>query len=439
MRPETLLNDAEESTSVKFAILPAFFLCLAAVPASAIVTLGLSNQNYALAGIGANASGDGQSTVTWGSCAFDGTSTHCTLSGPYTGLGAGGTYTLVVSYPGNGPFPLNAVSISPGNNNITFQATNTSSFVLTLTPTSGPAISFYSFANFSFFFVPASAACTGVAPGSCAVGQVGLTSGATITGPVTGSFDPTPSITPSGALTPDGYGSFPSTAPASWLVMYGVNLATVQSRVWAGSDFAANVAPTNLAGTTVTVAGVPAYIDYVSPGQVNVQVPSGIPTGPQPIVVTTAGGTSIPYTINVNPVEPGLLAPASFMINGNQYVVALFSNTSTYVLPFPVSGVNSAKAKPGDRITFYGIGFGPVTPNITAGQIVLQVNTLQLPFSVTFGNVPVTVNYSGLVPSIVGLYQFDLVVPNVPASDTVPVAFTLNGASGPQKLVIPIQ
>jgi len=430
------LDDAEEFIPMKFVFLPAFFLFLAGIPASAIVTLGTSNQNFGLTGIGGNTSGEGQSTVTWGSCAFDGTSTHCTVSGPFTGFGEGGTYSFVLSYPGNGPFPLNAVSVSPGNNLISYQATNQNSLVITLTQNNAPPISFYSFANFSFFF--SNPVCTGVAPTSCGVGQVGLTPGATIVGPITGSFDPTPAITPFGALTPDGYGSFPSTAPASWLVMYGVNLGTIQSRVWAGSDFSGNTAPTTLAGTSVTVAGVPAYVDYVSPGQVNVQVPSGIPSGPQPIVVTTEGGTSLPYTINVNPVEPGLLAPSSFTINGNQYVVALFSNRHTYVLPYSILGVNSARASPGDLITFYGIGFGPVTPNIPAGQLVQQVNTLQLPFAITFGNVPVTVNYAGLVPSIVGLYQFDLVVPNVPTSDAVPVVFTLNGVNGPQKLVIPI-
>jgi uncharacterized protein (TIGR03437 family) len=155
--------------------------------------------------------------------------------------------------------------------------------------------------------------------------------------------------------------------------------------------------------------------------------------------VTTAGGTSIPYTINVNAVEPGLLAPASFIINGNQNIVALFSNTSKYVLPLSILGLNSGPAKPGDLITFYGIGFGPVMPNIPAGQLVQQLNTLQMPFAVTFGNVSAKVNYSGLVPTIVGLYQFDVVVPNVPAGNAVPLAFTLGGVSVPQKLFIAVQ
>ena len=222
------------------------------------------------------------------------------------------------------------------------------------------------------------------------------------------------------------------------MVMYGVNLATTLPEQW-NNSFSGNTAPTNLFGTTVTVAGVPAYISYVSAGQVNVQVPSGIPTGQQQIVVTTAGGSSTPYTINVLAEEPGMLAPLSFEINGNQHIVALFSNTSTYVLPVSLSLVSTARAKPGDLITCYGIGFGPVTPSIAAGQIVTQINTLQLPLQIAFAGVPAQVTYRGLTPSIVGLYQFNVVVPNVAASDAVPITFSLNGIAGTQSLFIAIR
>jgi uncharacterized protein (TIGR03437 family) len=423
---------------MKVLLIPVFFLLLAAAPASAVVTLGTSNQSFGLTGIGADAAGEGQSKMTWGACAFDGTNTTCTLSGPYTGFGPGGTYSFVVSYAGNGPFPLNAIT-APGSNLFFARATSNSTFSITLTQNNNlPAISFYSFANFNFLF--SSPICTGVAASACSVGQVGLTPNATITGPVTGTFDPTPQITtPGGAHTIEDYGDFLPIAPASWMVIYGVNLATTRSQTWTSADFNGNLAPRSLGGTNVTVAGIQAYVFYVSPAQVDVQVPSGVPSGPQPVVVTTAGGSSLAYTINVNAVEPGLLAPASFIISGNHHVLAQFSNTSTYVLPVSIAGLETARARPGDPITLYGIGFGAVTPDIPAGELVQIANNLQLPFGITFATVSATVNYSGLVPSIVGLYQFNVVVPNVAASDTVPVAFTLNGVAGTQNLVIAIQ
>ena len=422
---------------LKFAFAPLFFLLLAAVPASAIITLGPSSQNFTLTGIGPNAQGQGQASVKWGSCPFDGTNTTCTLSGSYTGLGPGGTYAFVFAYPGNGPFPLIAV-FPVGSNFFSFQTVaNYTSFVINLTPNTGAPISFYSFANWNWQYT--SPACTPATISPCAAGQAALTAGATINGPVIGTFDPTPSITPNGALTPDNYGSFPSIAPASWMVMYGVNLANVQSQTWAATDFQGIQAPTSLGGTTATVAGLPAFVSYVSPGQVNVQIPSGVPSGLQQIIVTTAGGSSIPYPIRVLPLEPGLLAPISFLIKGQQYVVALFSNTNIYVLPVAVSGIPTARARAGDSITMYGIGFGPVTPNIPAGQLVQQTNQLQNSFTVTFANVPANVTYAGLTPTIVGLYQFNVTVPTVTVSDTVPLAFTLNGAPGTQNLVISIQ
>lgn len=407
--------------------------------AFAIVTLGTSNQNFELTGIGANAAGNGQSTMSWGTCAFDGANTNCTVSGDYTGFGNGGSYSFVLSYPGNGAFPLIAIT-QPGSNFFSAQANGPYSLVITLTPSTGAPIHFYSFANFSFLYT-SSAVCTGVTAANCSVNQVGLTPAATITGPVTGTFDPTPQIRTSlGVISAGGYGAFTSIAPATWIEIYGVNLATTLTYTWQGSDFTGIQAPSALQGTTVTVAGIPAYIDYVSPGQVNAQVPSGVPAGSQPVVVTTAGGTSTAYMVNVNDTEPGLLAPTSFLVKGNQNVVALFANTLTYALPpSSIAGVPSQVPSPGDQLTFYGIGFGPVTPLITAGQIVQDANQLQGTLQITFAGVPAQITYAGLAPGYVGLYQFNVVVPNVAASNTVPVVVSLGGTANSQTLVIAVQ
>ena len=78
-------------------------------------------QNFTLTGIGANASGQGQSKMSWGSCAFDGTNTNYTLSGTFTGFGGGGNYSFVITYPGNGAFPLNAIT-NPGSDLFAAQA-----------------------------------------------------------------------------------------------------------------------------------------------------------------------------------------------------------------------------------------------------------------------------------------------------------------------------
>jgi uncharacterized protein (TIGR03437 family) len=242
-----------------------------------------------------------------------------------------------------------------------------------------------------------------------------------------------PSI--SGVITASGFGGFTSIAPGTFIEIYGSNLAA-ESLNW-GNFFNGVNAPTSLAGTKVTIGGQAAFIAYAGPGQVNALVPSNVATGQQQITVTTAIGTSSPFTVTVNPTAAGMLAPGYLDIGGLQYVGALFSDYQTFVAPPGViSGYASRRAKPGDIIVIYGIGFGPVSPNIPAGQIYSGSSQLAAvpPLQIFFGSTPATLQYSGLAPSLVGVYQLNVVVPNVAPSDAVPVTFTLGGGPGAQTL-----
>jgi uncharacterized protein (TIGR03437 family) len=228
------------------------------------------------------------------------------------------------------------------------------------------------------------------------------------------------------------FGAFPAIAPGSWIEIYGSNLS-FDAREWGTSDFSGNAAPTALDGTKVTIGGQSAFVYYISGGQVNVQVPSNVSTGQQQLIVQTPAGSSAAYNVTVNATEPGLLT-----FSGTQYLVAL--DGQSYVLPpGTVAGVNSIRAKAGDTISLYGIGFGNVNPSIPAGQIVQTTNTLALPLQISIGGTTATVSYQGLEPPYVGLYQFNVVVPAVASSDKVPVTFTLNGTAGTQTLYIAVQ
>jgi uncharacterized protein (TIGR03437 family) len=174
---------------------------------------------------------------------------------------------------------------------------------------------------------------------------------------------------------------------------------------------------------------------------VNVQVPAGVSTGTQPVVVTSMAVSGNDPVANVSQAQsiaiaataPGLFAPPVFLTGGNQYVGALFPDFATYVLPpGEVNGIASQRAKPGDTIILFGIGFGG---NLPAGQIAKSSDTLPAgSFQVSFGGTAATVNYAGLAPGYVGLYQFNVVVPSVPANDLTPVTFTLGGVAGTQTL-----
>jgi uncharacterized protein (TIGR03437 family) len=249
----------------------------------------------------------------------------------------------------------------------------------------------------------------------------------------------------SGIASASAFGDFGAAAPGSWIEIYGSNLASVQ-RSWTSADFSGNNAPTSLSGTSVTVGGTPAYVDFVSGYQVNVQIPGGVGNGPQPVVVKTATGSSTAVHLVINSTEPGLLATSSFIVNNRQYVQALFANSSTYVLPpGTISGVTSQRPQPGQTITLYGVGFGPVTSgnnnaaSVEAGQIVQQTNTLAGQLAVYFAGIPAQVTYAGLAPGSVGLYQINVMVPNITVSDIVPLTFTLNGVPGTQTLYTVVQ
>ena len=247
-----------------------------------------------------------------------------------------------------------------------------------------------------------------------------------------------PAIAPSigSVVSASSYGGFTSVAPESFVEIYGTNLAP-DTRGWTKADFTGNQAPTSLDGVEVSIAGQKAFVNYIvaNPGQVNVQLPSNISSGAQQITVTNKNGTSMPFNVTVNATEPGLLAPASFKIGGKQYVVAFHSDNVTYVLPEgAIAGLPSRPAKPGETIVMYGNGFGPVTPNIPAGELAEGNSQLVASMEILFGETSGKLAYYGLSPGLVGVYQFDVVVPAISDNVLAPLSFKLGGVAGTQVL-----
>jgi len=243
-----------------------------------------------------------------------------------------------------------------------------------------------------------------------------------------------PVVRAGGVISLSGFGGSARAAQGSWVEVYGDALAA-GTRPWAAEDFVDGQAPTSLGGTTVTVAGQRSYISYVSPGQVNVLIPDTVPAGQQDLIVTTALGSSAPYSVTVNRTEPGMLAPASFSANSKQYVAALTPDGSAFILPEGlVDGVTSHPARPGDIITLYGIGFGPVVPDERTGTVARGAAVTTLPVEVLIGGQRAFVNYAGIAPGSLGLYQFNIVVPVVAPGSAVPVTIKLGQQTSAQAL-----
>jgi len=234
-------------------------------------------------------------------------------------------------------------------------------------------------------------------------------------------------------VTASACGGYGNVAPGAWIEIHGSHLAT-DTRTWATSDFQGNTAPVSLDSTQVSIGGQNAVVLYISPTQVNVQVPLTLSPGPQQITATANGATSLPYGVTVTATQAAGLCQG-VTVAGNPYVAAVVNNSATYILPSTanVANVSYRPAHPGEVISFFGNGFGPVTPSASQGQIVQGTNQLTTPFQVFFGpppGIPAQVQYAGLAPGFIGLYQFNVVVPNIPDSDLVPVTFALGNFAG---------
>ncbi|HEY6345659.1 MAG TPA: protease pro-enzyme activation domain-containing protein [Bryobacteraceae bacterium] len=242
------------------------------------------------------------------------------------------------------------------------------------------------------------------------------------------------------------YGGYAYFASGSWLEIKGTNLADPADPrnpgQWTANDFNGVNAPTSLDGVSVSINGKPAYVWYLSTGQLNVQAPEDSATGNVPVTVATCKGTSSQFNFARQALAPGLLAPSSFNLNGKQYLVATFASDGAYVLSASAGaalGVNSRAAKPGDLIIAYGIGFGDVTPPILPGVEVEQGNTLTNAVTFSFGSAPANVSYAGLAPNFVGLYEFYITAPAGLANGDYQINATQNGAPLPQTLFLTVQ
>ncbi|HEY1757054.1 MAG TPA: protease pro-enzyme activation domain-containing protein [Bryobacteraceae bacterium] len=247
------------------------------------------------------------------------------------------------------------------------------------------------------------------------------------------------------------FGAFAYFASGSWLEIKGVNLAdpadprlTTSSSPgqWTTNDFNGVNAPTSLDGISVSIDGKPAYVWFLSAGQLNVQAPEDTAMGNVAVTVTNCKASSSPFQFARQGLAPGLLAPASFAINGTQYLEATFASDGAYVLSTSMGaalGIGSRAAKPGDVIIAYGVGFGDVTPTIVPGTIVEQANALNNPVTVSFGSANATLVYAGLAGNLIGLYEFYITVPPGLADGDYQINFTQNGSAVPQTVFLTVQ
>jgi uncharacterized protein (TIGR03437 family) len=202
-------------------------------------------------------------------------------------------------------------------------------------------------------------------------------------------------------------------ASATWVTIAGTNLSQT-TRKWQDSDFVNGLLPTSLSGVSVTIDGVPAYVEYISPTQVNVLAPDDAAVGAVQVQVTAAQVASNSFTAQKQQFSPGF-----FTLTGS-YVAALHADYSLVGQPDLFAGVTTTPAAPGETVLIWATGFGPTNPPLPTGEMVTAPAGMANSVAFTIGGVTEPPIYAGLVGS--GLYQFNVTVPSVPNGDAAVMA-----------------
>jgi uncharacterized protein (TIGR03437 family) len=197
-------------------------------------------------------------------------------------------------------------------------------------------------------------------------------------------------------------------SPGAYASAYGTGLANTTA--------SADTLPllTNLRGTTVTVNGRAAPIYFVSPLQVNFQVPFETEPGLVTVWISSNGLPTTIAWVKVAAAAPGIL------LYGNNHAVAQNQDFSLNQTTVP--------AAPASFLTVYLTGIGPLDNPVGNGQPALAdpLSRATQPYSATIGNVPATVSFLGLTPGFVGLAQANIQVPNL-ANGDYPLVLRVGG------------
>jgi uncharacterized protein (TIGR03437 family) len=227
-------------------------------------------------------------------------------------------------------------------------------------------------------------------------------------------------------------------APNTYAAIFGSNLSTTMpGRAWTGADFTGNSngtlnMPTSLDGTSVTIGGARAFVNYISPGQINIITPPGVTGTNLPVVVTVNGQPSASFNATIQSLAPSFFAWQPGTSDFGKYLIAQhaadFTNVGKVGL-FPGTPANfTTPAKPGETIMLYGTGFGPTSPPISNGIETDKVYALSPTPTVTLGaGAPQPVGFGGLVPPLSQVYQFNITIPPGTPNGDQALVVTVNG------------
>jgi uncharacterized protein (TIGR03437 family) len=199
-------------------------------------------------------------------------------------------------------------------------------------------------------------------------------------------------------------------APGGLISVFGDQLSPVNM---ASSEIPL---PTALANSCLSVNGMPVPMLFVSPTQVNAQMPYQA-VGNVTLILHTPGGTSDNYNLVIQPNAPGVFLASA----GPQTNVPTVVRNDDNELVTPSHPIHR---KSNTALVIYLTGLGQTSPAVPDGQPApsnpLAVSLLAP--TVTLGGINLPVLYSGLAPGLVGVDQINVSVPfTVPDGMSVPL------------------
>jgi uncharacterized protein (TIGR03437 family) len=214
----------------------------------------------------------------------------------------------------------------------------------------------------------------------------------------------------------------PGLTPGGFATIWGIGLSATTGGWW---DFPGGALPTSLDGVSVLVDGKKAYINFISPGQINFLVPADSTVGAVPVQVTNAKGSSNVYTSRLQTVAPAFFTYCCGTVS--KYAIGTLPNgTLVGSVGLLGSGTVTQPAKPGDVVALWMTGLGPTSPPYPEGHLVTSSARLANAATVTVDGVQAAVDWAGI--SGPGLYQVNFHVPSVAVGDQ-PLEVWVNGAS----------
>jgi uncharacterized protein (TIGR03437 family) len=182
--------------------------------------------------------------------------------------------------------------------------------------------------------------------------------------------------------------------PGNIIQIYGSSLAALTSTP------AVLPLPVAVNGTMVIIGGVQAPLFYVSPTQINAQIPFSLAAGNQyQLLVSANGALTTPLSLQLNAGAPAIL-------NFTSGAVIAQHLDGTLVLP-------ASPATPGEYIVIYSSGLGATDIPVASGAASPSnpPANVAVPPVLTLNGNPIDILFAGLTPGLVGLYQVNFQVP----------------------------